>query len=185
MIPLVIASINLSEALRKKPPKDFWKDPLKKLKGGNPYARATAYIGVILMIIAQFYSVVKRVGGRLAIRLGGLSRWLAIHMVLDTIGPLIVLIHAGILSKPKFLELAWLFHETKHLIAGAPALLAPIIVLSGFFGRYIYRRLPQKMGPFRYWRKFHIALTAVFYVLGILHLIAGIKGFEHIFEAED
>jgi hypothetical protein len=103
LIPTLLVALNLQEALTKPVPRDFWSDPLRQLKGGHPAARALALSGVMLMVVAQFYSVVKRSGRGWMKRLGGSRAWLTIHVILDLVGPLLILVHAGLLGAPKFL----------------------------------------------------------------------------------
>lgn len=162
VLPTLLVIANIPEILQKKPPKNFWRN-LKKLKGGNPYARSIALSGTSLMIIAQIYSVVKRAGGTWTQRLGGLKFWLTIHTAFNLIGSALLLIHAGLLSKLKFFSLEWLLHSPRNLVAGITAILIPFMNISGIFGRYLYGRLPVMRRQFSHWRTFHIAMTAVFY----------------------
>lgn len=185
LVPTVLVAINLPTVFSKKPPRNFWKDPIKKLKGGNPYARMVALSGSLLMIVAQFYSVVKRSGLVWMRRLGGLKTWLNIHIILDFIGPALVLIHAGLFSEAKFTDMGWLLHNFRNFTAGIPAILAPAIIISGIIGRYLYNRLPMMQKWFKWWRIAHLAFTAIFYVFGIIHILINTEGFKHVFEAED
>jgi len=172
--------MNVPQIFLKKPPKDFWNNPISKLKGGNPYALSLALGGTVFMVVAQFYSVIKRAGRLWVKRLGGPRTWLTIHMFLDFVGPMLILIHAGLLSNPKFVNLNWLDESFQNSVAGIPAILAPIAMASGLFGRYLYRRLPTMQRQFKHWRSIHIALTAIFYVVGVTHILINTKGFEQL-----
>lgn len=133
------------------------------------------------MVVAQVYSVVKRVNRDWMKRLGGPKTWLTIHMVLDFIGPSLVMIHAGLLSNPKFGNATWLMQGLPNFSAGFPAIIAPVAMVSEVFGRYLYRRLPLAKSRFKHWRTFHIILTAVFYALGLIHMMLNTKGFNQFF----
>ena len=55
-----------------------------------------AYIGLSLTVVAQAYTVVKRIGIPEYIRkLGGAGLWLNIHIVMSLVGFFAILIHAG------------------------------------------------------------------------------------------
>jgi len=122
------------------------------------------------MVVAQFYSVVKRAGRYWMRRLGGPRAWLMIHTVLDFVGSILILVHAGLLGNPKFINLDWLIKSLQNAVAGIPAILAPIIMASGLFDRYLYRRLPIMQRQFRHWRSVHIVLTAIFYAAGMTRI---------------
>ncbi|GBC72419.1 hypothetical protein HRbin03_00248 [archaeon HR03] len=178
IIPVSLLAVNLPQIFTKKPPKDFWTNPIAKLKGGNPYALSLALSGTGLMVVAQFYSVVKRAGRLWMKRLGGPRAWLIIHEILDVVGPILILVHAGLLSKPNFINLSWLAKSLQNSVAGIPAMLAPFLIASGLFGRHLYRRLPVMQRQFRHWRTVHIALTAIFYVAGLTHVLVNTKVFQ-------
>jgi peptidoglycan/LPS O-acetylase OafA/YrhL len=108
-------------------------------------------------------------------RFGGPRAWLMMHEVLDFAGPILILVHAGLLGNPKFINLDWLTKSLQNGVAGIPAILAPIAMAGGLFGRYPYRRLPIMQRQFRYWRSIHIVLTAIFYVAGLTHILINTK----------
>lgn len=178
LIPAFLVAVNVPPLLAKNLPKDFWKNPITKLKGGTPYTLFLALTGTALTILAQFYSVVKRAGRLWMKKLGAPKAWLTIHVILDFVGPLLILVHAGLLSNPKFINLNWLTHSFQNSVAGIPALMAPVAMVSGLIGRYFYRRLPILQRQFKHWRRIHIALTAIFYVAGITHVLINTKGVE-------
>jgi hypothetical protein len=175
LIPMFLVVVNAVSLFSKKMPKDFWKNPVNKLKGGNPIALSLALTGTVLMVVAQFYSVVKRAGRYWMRRLGGPRAWLMIHEVLDFVGPILILVHAGLLGNPKFINLDWLTKSLQNAVAGIPAISAPIAMASGLFGRYLYRRLPIMQRQFRHWRSIHIVLTAIFYAAGVIHILINTK----------
>jgi len=113
-------------------------------------------------------------------RLGGPRTWLTTHIVLDFVGPLLVLVHAGLLTNPKFIDLNWIARSVPNLAAGIPAILAPMAMASGTFGRYLYRRLPAMHKEFRHWRNIHLVLTAILYFAGVTHVLINTKGFEQL-----
>jgi predicted ferric reductase len=108
-------------------------------------------------------------------RFGGPRAWLMMHEVLDFAGPILILVHAGLLGNPKFINLDWLTKSLQNGVAGIPAILAPIAMAGGLFGRYPYRRLPIMQRQFRHWRSIHIVLTAIFYVAGLTHILINTK----------
>jgi hypothetical protein len=174
LVPIFLVAVNIPPLFLKKPPKDFWKNPISKLKGGNPYALSLALTGTVLMAVAQFYSVVKRAGKFWMKRLGGPRAWLMIHEVLDFVGPTLILVHAGLLGNPQFINLDWLTKSFQNAVAGVPAILAPIAMASGLFGD-LYRRLPIMQRQFRHWRSIHIGLRAIFYAAGLTHILINTK----------
>jgi len=59
---------------------------------------------------------------------GRMSAWLKFHIFTGLVGPYLVFLHA-----------AWKFHG----LAGITLLMTAIVVVSGFFGRYIYTAVPR------------------------------------------
>jgi hypothetical protein len=53
-------------------------------------------------------------------------------------------------------------------------------MVSGVFGRYIYRRLPGSRRAFRHWKSIHIGITALFYITGATHVVLDTKGLEAV-----
>ena len=82
--------------------------------------------GFLLMILTEtLYSSRKRSRRR---PIGRMSDWLKFHIFTGIVGPYMVLLHS-----------AWNFKG----LAGITMLLTVVIVLSGFFGRYIYTAVPR------------------------------------------
>lgn len=83
-------------------------------------------VGFLLMIFTEtLYSIRKRSRRR---PIGKMSDWLKFHIFTGIVGPYMVLLHS-----------AWNFKG----LAGITMLLTSLIVLSGFFGRYIYTAVPR------------------------------------------
>ncbi len=91
-------------------------------------------IGTFLMLIGVgMYSLRKRVG--LLAGAGKLSTWLQIHIFLCTLGPVLVLFHTSFRFGGIISIAFWSMS---------------IVVLSGFFGRYVYGHIPKTIhGQFR------------------------------------
>ncbi|MFQ5710429.1 MAG: hypothetical protein ACE5GD_01480 [Candidatus Geothermarchaeales archaeon] len=149
----------------------------KEFKGASPLGYKLGYIGTLLMIVAQIYSLRKRTPSKSAKTLGGVRRWLQMHCAADLVAPTLVLIHSGFpyafkyMNPFRHINPAW---GLRGLIgvAGLAAWLTLVSTLSGFFGRHLYARLdPRARVWFKHWRRVHIALSASLYVTGILHLV--------------
>lgn len=83
-------------------------------------------LGMALMLATEtLYSWRKRAHGR---TLGRMSTWLKFHIFTGLVGPYMVFLHS-----------AWKFHG----LAGITMLMTGIVVVSGFFGRYIYTAVPR------------------------------------------
>ncbi|MCJ7513941.1 MAG: hypothetical protein MUO23_13380 [Anaerolineales bacterium] len=87
------------------------------------------WIGIMgfgLMLTTEtLYSWRKRTRGR---TWGRMSTWLKFHIFTGLVGPYLVFLHS-----------AWKFHG----LAGITLLMTAIVVVSGFFGRYIYTAVPR------------------------------------------
>ena len=69
---------------------------LQDYQGGTDWGLLLAYIGLSLTVVAQAYTVVKRIGIPEYIRkLGGAGLWLNIHIVVSLVGFFAILVHAG------------------------------------------------------------------------------------------
>jgi hypothetical protein len=90
------------------------------------FGHSLGVIGFILMLMTEtLYSLRKR--SRIA-RWGRMAAWLQFHIFTGLVGPYLVLLHT-----------AWKFNG----LAGVVLLLTVVIVISGFFGRYIYTAVPR------------------------------------------
>jgi len=107
------------------------------LKGGSPPGLLLAYAGSLLLVAAQFYTIVKRSAWIGFIKkVGGVRPWLSIHITLSFIGLIAVLVHAGFPYRFNSIDLL------NHGLAGLTTWLLIASAASGVFGRYIYKRLP-------------------------------------------
>jgi hypothetical protein len=90
------------------------------------FGHSIGILGFLLMILTEsLYSLRKR--SRSA-RWGKMSGWLQFHIFTGIVGPFMVLLHTS-----------WKFNG----LAGIVLLLTILIVISGFFGRYIYTAVPR------------------------------------------
>jgi hypothetical protein len=90
------------------------------------FGHSLGILGFVLMIMTEtLYTWRKRSRSS---RWGRMSGWLQFHIFTGIVGPFLVLIHTS-----------WKFQG----LAGITMLLTVIIVLSGFFGRYIYTAVPR------------------------------------------
>jgi hypothetical protein len=90
------------------------------------FGHAIGILGFVLMLMTEIlYSLRKR--SRSA-RWGKMANWLQFHIFTGLVGPYLVLIHAS-----------WKYNG----LAGILTLLTLVIVVSGFFGRYIYTAVPR------------------------------------------
>ncbi len=95
---------------------------------GAPVGHTLGVIGTLLMLATEtLYSIRKRTNW---LQFGRLRTWLSLHIYMGIVGPTMVLMHT-----------AWKFHG----LAGLTMLLTAVVVISGFFGRYIYTAVPRTM----------------------------------------
>lgn len=132
-----------------------------------------AYAGLTLVVMAQGYTLVKRVGIPAYIRkLGGSGRWLTAHIGLSLGGLIGILIHAGFPFQFPYRSLAIFGY------AGLATWLLILTTMSGVFGRYLYRHLPAMKRAFSIWRPAHVVETGLFFLFTFLHIrtVAGHTG---------
>jgi hypothetical protein len=90
------------------------------------FGHSLGILGFLLMLIAEtLYTLRKR--SRSA-RWGRMSSWLEFHVFTGIVGPYLVLLHSS-----------WKFQG----LAGVVLLLTGVMVLSGFFGRFVYTAVPR------------------------------------------
>jgi len=136
------------------------------LKGGSQAELALAYTGSLLLLAAQFYTIVKRSAWIGFIKsVGGVRPWLSIHITLSFIGLIAVLVHAGF--PYRFNSNALIDHG----LAGLTTWLLVASAASGVFGRYIYKRLPAMKKTFGYWKPSHLLITGLLFLAAIIHMI--------------
>jgi len=146
------------------------------LKGGPWLGYKLGYVGTVLMIVSQTYSLIKARTFRRT-GLGSRRAWLRIHCFLDLLGPSLILIHAGF---PYDFRYADPFRYASMVgqgfvglvaVAGLAAWLVLTCVASGFFGRYLYREVGVRTRIwFRAWRPMHLFLSGLLYLTGMIHL---------------
>jgi hypothetical protein len=136
------------------------------LKGGSQAGLALAYTGSLLLLAAQFYTIVRRSAWIGFIKsVGGVRPWLSIHITLSFIGLIAVLVHAGF---------PYRFNQRdplNHGLAGLTTWLLVASAASGIFGRYIYKRLPAMKRIFEYWKPSHLLITGLLFYAAIIHMI--------------
>ncbi len=96
------------------------------LKPGGRIGHGLGLVGSAMVLLLFLYSLRKRQW--LGLRWGNPARWLDIHIFFGIIGPLLITLHTsfkfnGIVSISYFSMMA--------------------VMLSGFFGRYIYMQIPR------------------------------------------
>ena len=92
------------------------------------FGHSLGILGFLLMLMTEtLYSLRKR---SRSVRWGRMSTWLQMHIFMGLVGPYMVLLHTS-----------WKFNG----LAGVTTLLTVVIVISGFFGRYIFTRIPRTM----------------------------------------
>lgn len=153
-------------------------DPFRRLSGGSWLGYRLSYYGTLLLVSSMFYSVVKRLDPKHSRTLGGNRLWLQIHIILAVTGSLLILIHAGLPFSFRYYDP---FRYIRLLRGGAAGLVGfaglatwfiPLALLSGFIGRYLYKRMGTDLKQwFRYWHSLHIIITAGLYITGIIHLV--------------
>lgn len=92
------------------------------------FGHTIGVLGFILMLLTEtLYSLRKR---SRSVKWGRMSSWLQLHIYMGIVGPFMVLLHTS-----------WKFNG----LAGVTTVLTVIIVVSGFFGRYIFTRIPRTL----------------------------------------
>lgn len=146
---------------------------VRPYRGGEDTDPTIAYVGLTLVVAAQGYTLVKRIGVPEYLRkLGGSGRWLTAHIGLSIGGLIAILIHAGFPFQFPYRSFSIFGY------AGLATWLLILTTISGVFGRYLYRHLPAMKRAFRVWRPMHVAETALFFFFTFLHIwtVAGHAG---------
>lgn len=140
-------------------------DDLRAYRGGTEGGLLLAYTGVLVLLAAQFYTVVKRMGvPQFARRFGGPALWLNLHIALSIVGLAAVLVHAGFPFRFAYRNL------TSFGYAGLATYLLILTTGSGVFGRYLYRHLPAMRRAFAVWRPIHVVETALLFLVSLIHV---------------
>jgi hypothetical protein len=153
--------------------------------GRTPQGQVTGWIGLAVILFVYGYPIRKRAHQN---RLWP-HRWLQIHMVAGVVGPLIIILHAGV------------FHL--HAVVPILAMVAMgIVSLSGIIGQHVHylafrtlytkrhELLEQGVSPeevetrlldvaarekmFRVWQMIHGPMTLLFMALVALHVIGAL-----------
>lgn len=146
---------------------------LRPYRGGEDTDPTIAYVGLTLVVAAQGYTLVKRIGVPQYIRkLGGSGAWLTAHIGLSLGGLIGILIHAGFPFQFPYRSL------TIFGYAGIATWLLILTTISGVFGRYLYRHLPAMKRAFSVWKPMHVVETGLFFLFTFLHIwtVAGHAG---------
>jgi len=111
----------------------YWfNDPQEPASGGTVLGYTLGTIGALLIAWLTWFGVRKR---RYASTMGTLQGWLSAHVYLGIALIIIVLLHAGF-------QFGWNVHTL-------PFVLMILVVLSGFFGVYVYLKYPERMSANR------------------------------------
>ena len=106
----------------------IWHDPGGPPNGGTWLGYTLGTIGALLIVWLVLFGVRKR---RYLNSIGTLRGWLSAHVYLGTTLILVVLLHTGF-------QFGWNVHTFAFV-------LMLIVILSGFFGVYVYLRYPNLM----------------------------------------
>ena len=140
-----------------------------------------AYMGAILLVVSQLYSIRMRIG----IRRGGMGaisapEWLKMHSYTGVAGAILILLHSGFplaFTYARFWEhlypgLGLLGLIGAHSLA---AWLTVIVAVSGVLGLWLHGRSAGVIhSSFRYWLRVHVALSGALYVSGTIHLLIAV-----------
>jgi hypothetical protein len=106
----------------------LWHEPPLKPYGGTWLGYTLGTVGAILILWLMWYGVRKR---RYSSNAGTVQGWLSAHVYLGTALLVIVTLHTGF-------ELGWNIHTLAYV-------LMVLTVLSGFYGVFVYLRVPRVM----------------------------------------
>lgn len=105
-----------------------WHDPIGRPNGGTWLGYTLGTIGALLILWLTSFGIRKRT---YANRVGTLRGWLSAHVYLGTALLLVALLHSGF-------QFGWNLHT-------AAFVLMTVVIVSGFFGVYVYLRYPGLM----------------------------------------
>jgi hypothetical protein len=98
------------------------------LRPSGSVGQTLGVVGLAMMTVPVLYAVRKR--WRRAARLGGMKRWLDVHIFCGTVGPVLVTFHSAMKFNGVISVAYW------SMVA---------VMLSGFVGRYLYVRIPRSL----------------------------------------
>ena len=111
----------------------YWiDDPQEPANGGTLLGYTLGIIGALLIVCLAWYGVRKR---KYASTFGSVQGWLSAHVYLGTALLVVVLLHTG-----------FQFGFNVHTLAFA---LMVLVILSGFFGVYVYQKYPARLSDNR------------------------------------
>jgi len=106
----------------------LWHEPLLKPYGGTWLGYTLGTLGAALIVWLLWYGVRKR---RYSSTAGTVQGWLSAHVYLGSALVVIVTLHTGF-------HLGWNIHTLAYV-------LMLLVVASGFYGVFVYLRVPQAM----------------------------------------
>jgi hypothetical protein len=106
----------------------LWHRPPLKPYGGTWLGYTLGTIGALLILWLLWYGVRKR---RYRSNVGTVQGWLSAHVYLGTVLIVVVTLHTGF-------ELGWNVHTLAYV-------LMLLVVFSGFYGVFVYLRVPRMM----------------------------------------
>ncbi|MCK5884417.1 MAG: hypothetical protein KAG61_12065 [Bacteriovoracaceae bacterium] len=136
---------------------------------GGEVGHLLGWIGVFLMILTIPFSFRKRVG--CLGRLGSLKGWLYFHIIVGTVGPILIVVHSA--------------GKTRG-IAGFALWSTIFVVLSGYFGGFITGPLFEKYETSenriylifarlsQYIDATHIPISILLFILTVVHIVAAL-----------
>lgn len=153
-----------AEALLERPVASFRP---QDLKGDGWLGYKLGYVGAVTLIAAQTF----------LFRPGLLRRylWLNLHCYLTVAGGILILIHSGFPYSFSYWNPINRIHLGMGLyglvgLQGVAAWLVLVLIASGIYGRYLYRRARV----LRSWHRFHSAASGLLYVTGVIHLLLAV-----------
>ncbi len=106
----------------------LWHEPPLKPYGGTWLGYTLGTVGAVLIVWLLWYGVRKR---RYRSTTGTVQGWLSAHVYLGTALVVVVTLHTGF-------ELGWNVHTLAYV-------LMLLVVASGFYGVFVYLRVPESM----------------------------------------
>lgn len=95
--------------------------------------------------------------------IGSIKTWLNLHTYFGLIGFLLVVLHAGFPFQFRYAAINAGTVSTYLMI---------IAVISGFIGRYLYKRMDERGKKiFKYWRDVHVPLLGILFVTIAIHIV--------------
>jgi hypothetical protein len=111
----------------------YWfDDPQEPANGGTVLGYTLGAIGTVLILWLTWFGIRKR---RYASTVGTLQGWLSAHVYLGVALIVIVMLHTGF-------QFGWNVHTLAFV-------LMTLVILSGFFGVYVYMKYPERMSENR------------------------------------